>query len=131
MRREIFDHRCPGGLNEELKLYAVDEPGPGGANHEYAVTFHDERVGYERSPVNGRNCLISFQNGPVDEVGNNGLTIEVLLAVARDRLRGFQQGPFACPENDQAMVYLQQAMAVLHGRTLDRIQRGVEGTLRK
>jgi hypothetical protein len=33
-----------------------------------------------------------FQNGPIAEVGVNGVTHEVLLAIVADRLRSFQKG---------------------------------------
>jgi len=116
------------GLNELLRVCATDEPGQGNACHEYAITFIDEKIGSERSPVRGRNCLISFQNGPIKEAGVNGISNESLLAIVEHRLIGFQSGQFACRENAVALTKLQEAMMWLQKRTRDRMARGVEGT---
>lgn len=137
--REITSHKV-NGLNEALTIMVTDEPGAGGANHEYAITFRDEKLGgMERSPISerhGRNCIISFQNGPIGETGVNGisqaarqvLTEEALLAIVADRLQSFQAGPYACRENAIALTKVQEAMHWLHHRTRERMQRGVEGT---
>jgi hypothetical protein len=79
------------------------------------------RVRHENSVV------LSFQNGPINEVGVNGITQEVLLAVVADRLRSFQAGPFACRENALALTKVEEAMHWLQKRTMDRMRRGVEG----
>jgi hypothetical protein len=130
---EITSHKV-NGLNELLHVYATDEPGHGNACHEYAITFTDEKVGYERSPISekhGRNCLISFQNGPINEAGVNGISNEALLAIVEHRLLGFQSGEFACRENALALTKLQEAVMWLQKRTMDRMRRGVEGTHKK
>lgn len=128
--REITTHK-DNGLNESLKIVVTDEPGAGGANHDYAITFHDETVGYDRSPISerhGRNCIISFQNGPVAEAGVNGISQEALLAIVIDRLQCFQAGPYKCRENAIALTHLEDAMHWLQHRTRERMARGVEGT---
>ena len=133
MTRELTSHKV-NGLNEALKIEVLDEPGAGGACHDYAITFMDDRVGYERSPISerhGRNCIISFQNGPIAENGINGISNEALLAIVEDRLKSFQAGPYACRENALALTHVQDAMHWLHHRTRERIQRGVEGTSAK
>lgn len=71
---------------------------------------------------------ISFQNGPIKEVGFTGNTQEALLAVLIDRLEGFQAGPYKCHDNQLALDAIQTARLFLHKRTLDRLGRGVEGT---
>lgn len=71
---------------------------------------------------------ILFQNGPIAENGVNGVTQEVLLAIIIDRLESFQKGPFACRDNAVALTHLETAKLWLFKRTLDRMQRGVEGT---
>ena len=130
MTQEIVSHKV-NGLNELLHVYATDEPGHGNACHEYAITFIDEKIGSERSPVAGRNCLVRFQNGPIKEAGVNGISNEALLAIVEHRLLGFQSGEFACRENAVALTKLQEAMMWLQKRTMDRVRRGVEGTLAK
>ena len=121
--RELTSHKV-NGLNEVLRILVLDEPGPGGANHDYAI-----------GPTVGNACgvKIQFQNGPLQDTGNvpNGLSIESLLAVCEDRLIGFQGGQFACRENAIALTKLQEAMMWLQKRTRDRMARGVEGTLQK
>jgi hypothetical protein len=91
----------------------------GGANHEYAI----------RSVA--KTHLISFQNGPIKEVGVNGITQEVLLAIIIDRLRSFQNGPYRCRENAIALTDCEEALMWLQRRTVERIKRGVEGTHEK
>lgn len=130
MEKEIVSHKV-NGLNELLHIYAKDEPGQGNACHEYVITFVDEKIGGERSPYAGRNCLISFQNGPIKEAGVNGISNEALLAIVEHRLLGFQSGEFACRENAVALTKLQEALMWLQKRTMDRMRRGVEGTNQK
>ena len=114
--REITDHKV-NPANDKLTIMVTDEPGAGGANHEYMVTGFDAGgQHYER-----------FQNGPIAEHGVNGITQEVLLAIVADRLRSFQAGPFSSRENAVALTHVETAMLWLHKRTLDRMRRGVEG----
>lgn len=129
MKRELTSHKV-GGLNEDLLVYATDPPGVGGASHNYAITFFDKMFNCERSPVAGRNCLISFQNGSIQESGVNGISNEALLAIVEDRLAGFQSGKFACEENAHALASVRDALAFLKKRTSDRLARGVEGQLK-
>jgi hypothetical protein len=129
MSREIVSHKV-NGLNEALIIRATDEPGPGNACHDYAITFMDPAVSHERSPISerhGRNCIVSFQKGGIQEAGVNGISNEALLAIVEDRLLGFQAGQFSCRENAVALTKIQEAMMWLQKRTLDRMRRGVEG----
>lgn len=116
MNREIRDHVINPN-NDKLQIYTTDEPGPGGANHQYIIAL----------PEHTNGLGISFQKGPIAEVGINGVTQEALIAVCIDRLRSFQAGPFACRENAIALTKLEEAMHWLQQRTLDRMRRGVEG----
>lgn len=120
MKRQLFDHKVPTTLNDDLIIAILDEPGQGNACHEYLVTLP--------GPPHINNCRISFQNGPIKEAGINGITNESLLAVVIDRLRGFQSGPFACRENAVALTHLEDSLMWLQKRTRDRLSRGVEGT---
>lgn len=123
MQRAIETHKT-NGCNSAITITAVDEPGPGGANHQYSIRWKNERD--QTEPL----CFIGFQNGPTPEVGTNGVTHESLLAVLIDRLEGFQRGPFACQENQAALNLLREALSRLHKRTEERVARGVEGTLK-
>lgn len=122
--RRLTSHKV-NGLNEVLDIEVLDEPGQGGACHEYEIRMTDSQ-GDELVM-----CEISFQNGPVLEAGYNGISQEALLAVVEDRLISFQAGPFACRENAVALTKVQEAMMWLQKRTMDRMKRGVEGTSTK
>lgn len=113
--RKLTDH-IVNPVNDKIEVRVTDQPGAGGANHEYLAIL-----------PNGQHMPIGFQNGPINEAGINGLTHEVLLAIVADRLRSFQAGPFACRENAVALTKIEEAMMWLHKRTLDRMRRGVEG----
>jgi hypothetical protein len=112
--RQITDHCC-NPVNDKLTLTAIDG-GPGGAPNEYEIAVPQ-----------GVRTRLSFQNGPINEVGINGINNEVLLAVVIDRLRCYQAGPFRCSENQAALMHATEALAQLHSRTAERIKRGVEG----
>ena len=125
MGRELTAHRV-NGCNDTLRVEVRDEPGPGGAPHEYAIVNADpssESFGPDEVIV-----ALKFQNGPIKEAGVNGITHETLFAVLEDRLAGFQSGKFVCDENAAALMHTRAAMAALKRRTEARLARGVEGT---
>lgn len=121
--RTITDHKV-NPANDRLNITVLDEPGAGGANHVYEVSGFN----IPDAPAESGYVKISFQNGPINENGINGLTQEVLLAIVADRLRSFQSGKFACRENALALTAVEEAMNWLHQRTRQRMNRGVEGT---
>lgn len=128
MPRSITSH-IVNPVNDLISVRVVDEPGAGGANHQYEIDWpRKAEVLKEGEGVCYGPLTISFQNGPITEHGINGVTQEVLLAIVEDRLKSFQAGPFACRENDQALAHVQEATMWLQRRTLDRMRRGVEGT---
>lgn len=129
--RTINDHVI-NPANDTLTITVQDEPGAGGANHLYMVTGFDTTSNpscpfVERHGTPAKHATILFQNGPIGDVGVNGLTQEVLLAIVADRLRSFQAGPFACRENALALTKIEEAQHWLQQRTLTRMRRGVEG----
>lgn len=130
--RELTRHQV-NGCNEALKIEVLDEPGGGGASHLYKITGFDSGTNASEpwKAAHGQPAVHShvlFQNGPIPEVGTNGVTHEALLAILIDRLEGFQKGPFAHPYNADALASLRSALASLQQRTKDRLARGVEGT---
>lgn len=130
--REITSHKV-NGLNDKIEIVALDEPGDGGANHDYQIKLVDGGFGL-MDPAKASSVeyyAISFQNGPVKKSGFNGISNESLLAIVEDRLKGFQSGKFACRENAIALTKVQEAMHWLHHRTRERLARGVEGTHEK
>ncbi len=130
--RELTEHKV-NPANDKLTITVTDEPGAGGANHLYMIEgFNTESNASDpftaRHGQPSQHTTILFQNGPINEVGVNGVTQEVLLAIVADRLRSFQSGQYACRENALALTKIEEAMHWLHSRTLARMQRGVEGT---
>lgn len=117
--RTIHTHEVTEA-DKKIVIRPIDEPGAGGANHHYAIDLP-----YAVSTE------IFFQNGPVENGEPSGITQEVLLALAIDRLQCFQRGPFACRENAIALTHIETAMMWLQQRTRDRIARQVEGTMSK
>ena len=105
-------------MNDLLDVVVADAPGHGGASHVYRI---------DRVDSTETMATISFQNGPINEHGVNGVTQEVLLAIVIDRLRSFQAGPFSSRENALALTKCEEALHWLQQRTLDRMRRGVEG----
>jgi len=71
---------------------------------------------------------IKFQCGPIKEHKVNGTSIENVLELLANRLRGFQKGPFRCRTNAVAITKIEEAMMWLEERTKTRISQGVEGT---
>lgn len=69
---------------------------------------------------------LQFQNGPIKEVGINGIQNEHLIAILIDRLK-FLNNKFPCRENSIAITKLEESLMWLEKRTQDRIQRNVEG----
>ncbi len=114
--RTINEHKV-NPANDLLEITVLDDPGAGGANHEYMIETQK-----------GLTCRISFQNGPIAENGVNGVTQEALLAIVIDRLRSFQAGKFGCRENALALTKIEEAQHWLLHRTRARMARGVEGT---
>lgn len=148
--RQLTDHKL-NGLNEALAIDVLDEPGQGGANHQYMISWgevkrgprptiaqieellaKDDKTKISLQPDGGiaigNTTTISFQNGPIQEAGVNGISQEALVAIVIDRLRSFQAGPYACRENAVALTQFEQGLMWLQKRTRDRMARGVEGT---
>lgn len=123
-KNQLTTHRAgvEGDIGEAIKIYVEDEPGPGGAYHEYLI------VGVDQHGMWVYDQGIHFQRGGFDSSsGPNGLTIELLLAICHHRLMCFQAGPYPCDENDAALKSVNAALDALHTRTRDRARRGVEG----
>jgi hypothetical protein len=82
----------------------------------------------------GPGFAIAWQRGPLGAVGSpdrqpqNGAFVEDVLAACLGRLECYQASRFACPENEAAVNGVKNALAALHQRTANRVQRKVEGT---
>ena len=108
------------------RIFAVDEPGNGGAYHEY-------RIDENSSQTLGKTmAVIKFQNGPRnDENSTHGVIDTDLLEIVRDRLKSFQEGPFSTRENACALTHIEEALMWLNRRVEDRIERQVLGANNK
>ena len=112
----------PKGQHRFTNVHVLDEPGAGGAYHEY-----DIRLIKDGTTV----ATVNFQKGPVKEDGENGIFLEDLLSICQHRLECFQAGDFACRENALALTKIQEALHWLNHRTADRQARNVEGLNQK
>lgn len=78
-----------------------------------------------------QGLTVVFQNGPVQENGENGAQVEDLLHAALQRLRFLNtaaDGRFQCAENEQAIDGVETALFALLDRTRHREEQSVEGT---
>lgn len=133
--KKITEHQV-NPANDKLTITVLDEPGAGGACHLYKIDgfscphgpLTGEQGGHPVLVQHPNFVVLPFQNGPIGEVGINGITQEALLAILLDRMRAFQAGPYACRENAIALTKMEEAQMWLHRRTQGRMARGVEGT---
>lgn len=110
----------------DTAVSSLDRPGAGNAHHEYLITNNtDRQLG------NQWQQFLSFQLGPIQENGINGIQNEDLLAIVIHRLECFQAGDYACVENAKALERCKAGLVWLEKRTKDRQNRGVEGTSEK
>ncbi len=115
--RRVEFHKELGGMNNDIEIWCLDEPmQPNNACHVYQIDVAGVPV-----------CTIHFQKGPVKEYGANGLSNEALVAIAIDRLVGFQAGQFKCDSNQRQLEHLQAYLAEAKARTAGRVAAGVEG----
>lgn len=135
--RTLTDHIVPGdSANHQLTIDVLDQPGAGGACHLYRISGLNT-ASNPSDPFTkdygkpAEHATVLFQNGPIKEVGVNGVTHEALLAIVIDRMKSFQAGPYACDDNEEALFHLKAALECLQRRTQRRIARGVEGTHQK
>lgn len=122
--KELNTIQKRGKLN---RVFAADEKGQGGANHEYHVCIDDSQVGVAIDVID-----IKFQNGPRHERGSvHGVIDSDLLEIVRHRLKCFQAGPFKSEYNEKALEHLELALMYLNRRVEDRIERNVLVTSNK
>ena len=127
-------------VDARLDIRADGAPGTVAGRHRYTVTWTDslgaaaDRAlgGYDGSVAPDGAMTLTLLQIPfygLDALGKPqlGVTNEALLAIVIDRLEAFQDGPYACAENEKALVGLRDALQALHDRTLNRTARQVEG----
>lgn len=106
-----------GKLNE---IYPIDKRNEkNNAYHIYSILAIDKK-----SPPQ----FINFQNGGRNEEGSTHGVLDVdLLEICLHRLKSFQDGQFACKENEEAISHLTKVLEIMNKRVEDRIARGVLG----
>lgn len=118
-------------------VFAIDEPGPGGAHHLYQVCRRNtgrisEDDGTFRTRPENMLLTVQMQCGARKEPGSiHGVIDADLLEIVRDRLQDFQSGPFACRENACALTHIEEALMWMNRRVEDRMTRGVLGTAKE
>lgn len=111
--------------NKLNTVFATDDPGNGGANHEYLIAV-------DRELHVPKEVRITFQNGArKDENATHGVLDTDLLEIVRDRIKGFQSGEFATRENAIALTHIEEALLWMNKRVEDRAARNVLGTYEK
>lgn len=121
-------------LNE---VFAVDEIGPGGANHLYMICKNGEAVlNEDMDSINVKPdavmCTVQMQRGArKEDTSVHGVIDSDLLEIVRHRLKSFQDGPYESKENACALAHIEQALMWMNRRVEDRIERDVLGTMEK
>ena len=111
-------------LNE---VHTVDKVGPGGAHHHYTI----KEAKNSESKANF-HCEIKFQKGPRNEDESiHGVIDSDLLEIVRDRLKSFQNGPFANVYNEEALPHVENALFYMNLRVEERARRNVLGKYKK
>lgn len=114
--------------NNLNSVYRTGEEGPGGAYHDYDIYPADSIPEETELPL----ACIEFQRGArKDENARHGVLDTDLLEIVRDRLKAFQNGPYATRENEMALMHVEEALLWLNKRTEDRAERNVLGTMQK
>jgi hypothetical protein len=115
--RTITDHHDGHALAESIHIVADDlDPEAGGASYRYDVVD-------VAGTVLG---AIRFQRGArLAEGSTPGVLDSALLAIVADRMRCFNAGPLAAPENEEVLKHVQEALRWLKIRADERAKRGV------
>jgi len=74
-----------------------------------------------------KEVTFTLQDGPIKEVGLNGVQIDDMIEFAKATIEGFN-AKFPCRENSVIITKLDEALLWSMKRKLDREKRSVEGT---
>ena len=108
----------PNNAPSNVAALDTQDPACGNASHAYAIQYGGP----------GDVCRIQFQHGPRAVEGSvAGIFDDDLLAIAQDRLEGFQSGSFASVENENALHHVKQVRQELGLRIARRLAQGVLG----
>lgn len=117
---EIKQLETPSGL---IVTHLKSEKVPAG--HVYDVDVLDNSESELRTLA-----AIRFQNGPIRDVGINGITNEDLLVILIHRTETVNE-QFPCEENEAAIEFMRNALDAFNARVANRKARGVADTMVK
>lgn len=127
MTEQVTAHILNDSPMGVIKIEALGE-GPFGGHNHYLVTGFDKTKNPHYSDRDAdmahhrAQTDIYFQHGNPVPDGPNGITIEVLLAIAAHRLEGFQKGKFANEHNVVALDKIYGALDALKTRELSYLK---------
>lgn len=114
-RREVKGHEVKGEP-VQIRILALDHPDHSGASHQYRFERDDgAQVGN-----------ITFHTGEIEpHIGKdvNGVTMESLIVMMIDRLKGFQKGDNPHKQNEMARKRLEEALQALQVRTKEMMEK--------
>jgi len=76
--------------------------------------------------VGGSSVVFTIQDGPIGEVGLNGVQAVDMLIFTKNLFESLNRA-FPCDENQETINHLNKAINFQHQRTANREDRGVEG----
>ena len=120
MIRTYLPIEHPKFTSKYTKVFCEDA-----AEQLFNAPHHFKVVNVEDGSTVGR---VDFQEGPIKEVGINGVNNEDLILMVVCRLESFQKSEYACNENAEALEHLYGAIDALRSRTNRRAAAGIEGT---
>lgn len=121
MAVELTDRIQTEDQLNQIKYWDVE--GPGGGRHTYEIS----RMGEDG--LGEQITILHFQEGPRNDPESlPGILEPELLEIVRHRLKCFQAGPYACPENAAALGKIEEALEWMKQRVENRKKRNVFGT---
>ena len=121
--KEITYHRGGNPVDDGITIKVAHAPEP----RSHATNFYSWDFKASNG-AGGQGGIIKFHD--CNSAGKtNGLTMEVLIAICMHRLQCFQQGEFACQDNEDALEHLESELFNLNARTMSRKERGVLGQM--
>lgn len=119
--RELDTIQKNHNLNYVASLDAPHDVNKG--HHNYGI-FRKRHEG-----VSELISTVRFQNGPRNVEGSSEGVLDVdLLEIVRDRLKSFQEGPYATRENAIALTHIEEALLWTNKRVEDRAAKNTLGT---
>lgn len=126
---EEFEASLVSGNDGGKIIEAFNVDSKSNAPKRFVISGYNAQTNPAAEP--GDNLLatvILMQNGVIPEVGLNGVTAEDLLKVVEELYVCFQEGQFACEENDEVLMHVRGALGAIAKRLTRRNEQGTEGT---